>query len=67
MTNLEKLKMIVSQLQFMINEGIIDEEHCGMIHEEVYSTIEILLDCDPFLAPTFDADLTIFNRLKSGK
>lgn len=45
MTNLEKLKKVVEQLTFMIGEGLIDEDCCGTIYEEVESTIEILRDC----------------------
>ena len=67
MTNLERLKMVVNQIQFMIDEGIIDEEHCGMIHEEVYSAMEILLDCDILRATAFHSDMMIFNRLKGGE
>lgn len=44
MTNLEKLKLVVGQLQFMIDEGLIDEESCETVEEEVASAIEILID-----------------------
>lgn len=66
MTNLERLKMVVGQLQFMINENIIDE-NCGSICEEVYSTMEILVDADICLATAFHHDMMTFSKMIGGE
>ena len=62
MTNYEKFKVLVDQLQFMLDEGIIDEEHCGTIKEEIFSTMEILSDCCVEYAEAFKEDLKELGR-----
>lgn len=57
MTNYEKLKRLVDQLKFMLDEGIIDEEGCGTVKEEIHSTMEILSDCNELDAEAFKEDL----------
>lgn len=57
MTNYEKIKLLAKQLQFMLDEGLIDEEHCGTVKEEIYSTMEILADCNEEYAEAFEEDL----------
>lgn len=47
MTNLEKLKLVIGQIQFMIDEKIIDEDSCGSILSEVHDACEILVDANP--------------------
>ena len=63
MTNLEKLKILVDHLQFMIDEDLVDEEHCGSIAEEVMSTMEILSDCNVECEEAFKEDLKMFAKL----
>ena len=66
MTNYEKLKVLVDQLQFMLDEGLIDEEHCGTVKEEIFSTMEILSDCCVEYAEAFEEDLKEFATMKGG-
>lgn len=65
MTNLERLKMVVGHLQFMIDENIIDE-NCGTLCEEVYSAMEILVDSDISLATAFHQDMMPFFKMIGG-
>ena len=60
MTNYEKLERLVKHLQFMIDEALIDPEHCGTIKEEIFSAMEILADCDEECAEAFSSDLKDF-------
>jgi hypothetical protein len=62
MTNYEKIKLIAKHLQFMLDEGLIDEEHCGTVKEEIYSTMEILSDCDSEYEEAFKEDLKELGR-----
>lgn len=57
MTNYEKIKVLVDQLNFLLDEGLIDEEECGTIKEEIYSTMEILSDCNEICAKAFKEDM----------
>ena len=60
MSNYEKIKCIAQQLQFFIDEGLIDEKNCGSVAEEVMSTMEILSDCDSVCEEGFKKDLMAF-------
>lgn len=66
MTNYEKSKVLVDQLQFMIDEGLIDEEHCGTVKEEIFSTMEILSDCNEICEESFKEDLKEFAMMEGG-
>lgn len=57
MTNFEKLNRVINHIQFMIDEGLIAEGACGSIREEVYSSIEILVDCNPEIKKDFEKDM----------
>lgn len=57
MTNFEKMKHLVQQLQFFIDEGLINEENCGMVKEEIFSTMEVLSDCDAECQKAFKEDM----------
>lgn len=62
MTNYEKLTRLVNHLQFMLAEGIIDEEHCGTVKGEIFSTMEILSDCDEECEEAFREDIKELGR-----
>lgn len=66
MTNYEKLKCLVDELNFMFKEGLIDEEECGTIKEEIFSTMEILSDCDEICAEAFKEDMKEFAMMEDG-
>lgn len=66
MTNYEKMKVLVDHLQFMIDEGLIDEEHCGTVKEEIFSTMEILSDCNEICAEAFKEDMKEFFIMEGG-
>lgn len=66
MTNYEKIKLLTKQLQFMLDEGLIDEEYCGTVKEEIYSTMEILSDCDEICAEAFKEDMKEFAIMEGG-
>lgn len=57
MTNFEKLRLVTEHIIFMIDEGVITEETCGSIREEIYSAIEILVDSNPRWKKTFTKDM----------
>ena len=66
MTNYEKLKVLVDQLQFFLDEGLIDEEHCGTIKEEIFSTMEVLSECDEKYQEAFKEDMKEFAMMEGG-
>lgn len=63
MTNLEKIKKLVHHLQFMIDEGILNEEECGTVLEEIHSTMEILVDCNPEMEIDFAQDIKTLSNV----
>ncbi len=67
MTNYEKLKVLVDQLNFLLDEGLIDEEECGTIKEEIYSTMEILSDCNEMCEEAFKEDMKEFSIMEGGE
>ena len=62
MTNFDKIKLITAHLKFMIDEGILDEEGCGNVVEEIYSTMEILADCNEDYKAAFEDDMRTLKR-----
>lgn len=60
MSNLDKLRLVIGHIKFMIDEDIITEESCGSIKEEIYSTIEILCDIDFNYQQNFEKDMKEF-------
>ena len=66
MTNYEKLTRLVNHIQFMLDEGIIDEESCGTIKEEIFSAMEILSDCDAECEEAFRETLKEFGSDENG-
>lgn len=57
MTNFEKVKLITKELQFLIDEGLLNEEGCGTVLEELHSVVEILADCNDELRGAFSGEL----------
>lgn len=67
MTNFEKIKLIVNQLQFYIEEGLITENECGSVLEEIYSAMEILEDCGAINDGTFKEEMAALEKVKDIK
>lgn len=63
MTNFEKIKLIANQLQFYIEEGIITENECGSVLEEIYSTMEILEDCGAVNNEDFKKEMAALEKV----
>ena len=57
MSDFEKIKLIAKQLQFFIDEGIVNENDCGSVLEEIYSVMEILEDCNQELKGVFSKEM----------
>lgn len=67
MTNFEKIKLIVNQLQFYIEEGLITENECGSVLEEIYSAMEILEDCGAVDNETFKQEMKALEKVANIK
>ena len=57
MTNYNKLRLLVDHLQFLLDEELITEDNCGTVKEEIFSTMEILADCDADCAEAYATDM----------
>jgi hypothetical protein len=57
MTNFEKIKHITKQLQFYIDEGLLNEGNCSSVLEEIFSAMEILVDSNPEMKEDFSQEL----------
>lgn len=63
MTNLEKLKLFTKHIQFMLDEDIVTEENCCTLLEEVFSAMEVLVDCNEEFEKAFIDELELLRKV----